>query len=178
MSRSIKFRNNTYLDSKGITHNRSLLSDILNAKGIAKREGTQDSRIQSQSQWSEEKYTNLAVFSTNNSSLFQDVGDGGGIRVMKAGWYIISGTINADFNATDASIVMLTSMGHHQIVDVGQVSGMVSMNFIATAFYLEANTKVWMGYRIDNNTNSYLTRGGRSTFTMVAVWGGLYVKVN
>ena len=29
MSKSIKFRNNTYLDSKGITHNRSLLSDIL-----------------------------------------------------------------------------------------------------------------------------------------------------
>ncbi len=30
MSKSIKFRNNTYLDSKGITHNRRLLSDILN----------------------------------------------------------------------------------------------------------------------------------------------------
>ena len=30
MSKSIKFRNNTYLDSKGISHNRSLLSDILN----------------------------------------------------------------------------------------------------------------------------------------------------
>ena len=30
MRKSIKFRNNTYLDSKGITHNRRLLSDILN----------------------------------------------------------------------------------------------------------------------------------------------------
>ena len=169
MSKSVKFKNNTYLDSSSITHNRSQLSNILNAKKKKKREGTQDSRIQSQSQWSEEKYTNLAVFSTNNSSLFQDVGDGGGIRVLKAGWYIISGTINADFNGTNASIVMLTSMGHHQIVDVGQVSGMVSMNFIATAFYLEANTKVWMGYRINNNTNSYLTRGGRSTFTIVSI---------
>lgn len=30
MSKSIKFKNNTYLDSKGITHNKKLLSDILN----------------------------------------------------------------------------------------------------------------------------------------------------
>lgn len=169
MSKAIRFKNNTYLDSSSISHNRKPLSTILNTKGIAKREGTQDSRIQSQTQWSEEKYTNLPVFSTNNSSLFQDVGDGGGIRVMQSGWYVISGTINADFDETNASIVMLTSMGHHQIIDVGKVTGMVSMNFIATAFYLEANTKVWMGYRINNNTNSYLTRGGRSTFTMVAV---------
>lgn len=29
MSKSIKFKNNTYLDSTGITHNRKLLSDIL-----------------------------------------------------------------------------------------------------------------------------------------------------
>ncbi len=29
MSKTIKFKNNTYLDSKGITHNRQLLSDIL-----------------------------------------------------------------------------------------------------------------------------------------------------
>lgn len=32
MSKSIKFGNNTYLDSSGITHKQKLLSDVLNSK--------------------------------------------------------------------------------------------------------------------------------------------------
>lgn len=35
MSRSIKFKNNNYLDSSSIIHNRELLSDILNIKTIS-----------------------------------------------------------------------------------------------------------------------------------------------
>lgn len=35
MAKSIKLKNNTYLDTKGIVHNRELLSDILNKQDIS-----------------------------------------------------------------------------------------------------------------------------------------------
>jgi len=168
MSKSVRLKNNTYIDSSSISHNRVSLVNILNGKGIAKREGNSDSRIKSRSSWYEEKYTNLPTFSTSNNKIFQDSGDGG-IKVLQAGWYIVSGTINIDLNNNAASIVMLSSMGHHQIVDVGTSGGMVSMNFPATAFYFNANTIIWLGYRIDNSTYDYLTRGGRSNMTMISI---------
>lgn len=156
-----KINGDLYVGSTG-----KQLKDISNKGGCTLR-CVGDFRMNILSGWEQTKIPFDYMLSNSNTDLFEYYNNG--IRIKKAGYYMISLTLNFDGDGNTYSAIINVSGSSIIISDQSECSGMSNIHALPIIVYCEANAIIFGAIRHETPIDNVLCRGARSALTVVSV---------
>lgn len=126
-----------------------------------------DFRMNILSGWEETKIPFDYMRSNSNTDLFEYYNNS--IRIKKAGYYMISLTLNFDGDGNTYSAIINVSGSSIIISDQSNCSGMSNIYAMPIIVYCEANAIIFGAVRHLTQLDNVLCRGARSALTVVSV---------
>lgn len=163
MPKTIKFKNDTYLNTSGIMNNHTRLDNIF--AGIMAY-GGDDINITNQIAWGIYKYNYFNLSQNSNTNVFEL--SNGGVKIKQSGWYMMYSTINIDTNDGYGSGFILVNDNPMVIKDIHQQGGMNNYDSPVEILYLNADTMIYAGFRLQE-TGTHLSRMSRSCLSILRI---------
>lgn len=141
------------------------LETVNSEKAICSLSGGDDLSINIPSAWANVTIPMQNLHWNSNANTFQHIN--GGIKILKDGYYMISGSINTDGDSGSglSVIVYTTSHGYIFTVDMSNGGGMMNGTYANYPLWVGAGTIVMLAFRA-GNPRTYNIRRGRSMLTV------------